>query len=61
MKNTLLMKLRQLYYRNPLRTQPKFPYDMKKVIEYASSAGKKISELTTEELNSFLIPGRNRE
>ena len=55
MKNTLLTKLRQLYYRNPQRKQPKFPYDMQKVVNYARSANKKLSELTEQELSPFLL------
>lgn len=55
MLKTLLMKFRQKLFKNPLRRQPSFPYDMRGIIKYASSSNKKLSELSTDELNMFLL------
>lgn len=54
MKNILLKKLRHLYFKNPYITAPAFPYDMRKAIAYADSIGKRVYQLTSEELNMFL-------
>ena len=54
MKNILLKKLRQLYYKNPY-VKTSFPYDMKKAIAYAESVGKRVYQLSDLEMNAFLL------
>ena len=59
MKNTLLTKLRQKYHKNPY-VKTSFPYNMRDAIKYAESKGKRVYQLTDDELNLFLLPKNKR-
>ena len=58
MKNTILRKFIQMFIRlrnkNPYRRE-KFPYDMKKAIKYADSIGKRVYQLSEQEMKPFLL------
>lgn len=54
MKNTLLKKLRQMYHKNPY-VKTAFPYNMREAIRYAELNGKRVYQLTDEELDLFLL------
>ncbi len=59
MQNTLLTKLRQKYHKNPY-VKTSFPYNMRDAIKYAESKGKRVYQLTDDELNLFLLPKNKR-
>lgn len=50
-----LKKFRYMYFKNPLHKQPKFPYNMREVTAYAAATGKRMNELTEDELKRFVI------
>lgn len=53
--NNILKRLHRLYYKlNPYKS-PDFPYDMRKAIEYAASVGKRVFELSSQEMEMFLL------
>ena len=54
MKDIILQKLARLRNRNIYRKR-KFPYDMRKAIKYAESIGKRVYQLSDEEMNMFLL------
>lgn len=55
MISIILKKLHRLYYKlNPYKS-PDFPYDMRKAIEYAASVGKRVFELSSQEMEMFLL------
>ncbi len=54
MKNTILQRFIRLRNRNLYRKE-RFPYDMRKAVKYADSIGKRVYQLTEQEMKPFLL------